>query len=161
MKRSAQLCSQEPHMHTLAGAHKMQTAPDTWKHTHIPSAKLTNTSTQETVMNTGPACRTHGHMQASPGYHPNHSTSTTGHSSLDSQGSGTRSQDSVPQPPLPPGTPLPLSSGWLSPGLGGALVQSGTVPDPGNSHLWSIIPSSPPWRVWRRGTVWRLETESL
>ena len=127
-------------MHTLAGAHKTQTAPDTRKHTHIPSAKLTNTSTQETVMNTGPACRTRGHMQACPGYHPNHSTGTPGHSSLDSQGGGTRSQASVLQPPLPPGTPLPLSSGWLSPGLGEALVQSGTVPGPGNPHLRSIIP---------------------
>lgn len=140
-----------------AGAHKTQTAPDTWKHTHIPSAKLTDTSTQENLMNTGPACRTRGHTQARPGYHPNHSTRT--HRSQQPGFSGR--WDPLPglcsAAPLPPGTPLPLSSGWLSPGLGGALVQSGTW---GTPISGASPPSSPPWRVWKRGTVWRLEIES-
>lgn len=38
------------------------------------------------------------------------------------------------------------------------MVQSGPVPDPGNPHLRSF-PLLPPGRVWRRGNVWRLETE--
>ena len=91
-------------------------------------------------MNTGPACWTPGHTQAHPGYHPNHSTGT--HRSQQPGLSGR--WDPLPglcsAAPLPSGTPLPLSSGWLSPGLGGVLVQSGTVPDPGNPHLRSITP---------------------
>ena len=91
-------------------------------------------------MNTGPACRTHGHTQACPGYHPNHSTHTHRSQLPGFSGRWDLLPDLCSAAPLPPGTPLPLSSGWLSPGLGGALVQSGTVLDPGNPHLRSITP---------------------
>lgn len=57
-KEAAWPNSQEPGIHTPgylpAGAHRIHIAAHTWSHTHkhraSPSAKLTNTSTQETPM---------------------------------------------------------------------------------------------------------------
>lgn len=73
-------------------------------------------------MNTGPACighvATHRLIQVTiliTAQVP------TGHSSLDSQGGGIRSQASVLQPPCHLGPRFLFHPGWLSPGLGGVL----------------------------------------